>query len=98
MTASEIEDPELARYLNRSYWEQKQQEKDSRDKDTDVPTIYPSAPVTAAGPMSPTNSAMKTVEVIAYLIHLFTRLNYWHVTSRDIRTARPMKWTNFVRR
>nr|CAG4647016.1 EOG090X05AE [Megafenestra aurita] len=62
VTASEIEDPELARYLNRSYWEQKQQEKDSRDKDTEVPTIYPSAPVTAAGPMSPTNSAMKTVE------------------------------------
>lgn len=61
VTASEIEDPELARYLNRSYWEQKQQEKDSREKDVEVP-IYPSAPVTAVGPLSPTNNGMKTVE------------------------------------
>lgn len=62
MTATEIEDPELARYLNRSYWEQKQQEKDSREKDVEVP-IYPSAPITATGSMSPTNNGMKTVEV-----------------------------------
>ena len=63
MTASEIEDPELARYLNRSYWEQKQQEKDSRDKESELP-IYPSAPVTAAGPMSPTNNGIKVAEVL----------------------------------
>nr|CAG4649297.1 EOG090X05AE [Scapholeberis mucronata] len=62
VTASEIDDPELARYLNRSYWEQKQQEKEfSREKEPEVP-IYPSAPVTTAAPMSPSNSGMKTVE------------------------------------
>nr|CAG4636976.1 EOG090X05AE [Ceriodaphnia reticulata] len=61
VTAAEIEDPELARYLNRSYWEQKQQEKDSREKDTET-SIYPSAPVTAAVPLSPSNNGMKTVE------------------------------------
>lgn len=71
MTASEIEDPELARYLNRSYWEQKQQEKDSREKDVEVP-IYPSAPVTAVGPLSPTNNGMKTVEVCKFV----TKSNY----------------------
>lgn len=64
VTASEIDDPELARYLNRSYWEQKQQqEKDSREKDSEA-SIYPSAPVTAV-PLSPSNSGgTKTVEVL----------------------------------
>ena len=70
MTAAEIEDPELARYLNRSYWEQKQQEKESREKDTE-PSIYPSAPVTAAAPLSPSNNGMKTVEVCLFFLLIF---------------------------
>lgn len=50
VTAAEIEDPELARYLNRSYWEQKQMP----EKESTAPTLakmnsndlYPSAPAT----------------------------------------------------
>nr|CAG4646226.1 EOG090X05AE [Macrothrix elegans] len=65
VTASDIEDPELARYLNRSYWEQKQQqEKETyhREKDQDS-SLYPSAPVTIASTnLSPSNSGSKTTE------------------------------------
>ena len=68
MTASEIEDPELARYLNRSYWEQKQQEdhrdkENHRDKEDDKVTaaiVYPSAPTTSVSSLSNT---LKTTEV-----------------------------------
>lgn len=85
MTASEIEDPELARYLNRSYWEQKQQhEKENNtvkegtptkletNKLTDSSQLYPSAPVTAAAPLSPNNNAMKTTEVYFTLFPIYS--------------------------
>jgi len=76
VTASEIDDPELARYLNRSYWEQKQQEKDDyrdkenqREKEMDKISgglgggvLYPSAPITSASPLSNSNT-LKTSEV-----------------------------------
>lgn len=90
MTASEIEDPELARYLNRSYWEQKQQEKENREKDTEVQTIYPSAPVTASVPLSPSNSGMKTVEV---LISLQRSLTLLYLLTLICGTEIP-KWRN----
>jgi len=73
-TASEIDDPELARYLNRSYWEQRQQqEKENiridraeRDKEKEKSTNesmmhHPSAPVTTAVVSSP-NNALKITE------------------------------------
>ena len=91
MTAAEIEDPELARYLNRSYWEQKQQEKESREKDTE-PSIYPSAPVTAAAPLSPSNNGMKTVEVCPFffLSFIFQLMNCFFC-NRNTKMARRMK-------
>ena len=70
--ASEIEDPELARYLNRSYWEQKQQDKENkrenvRDKEEKINDSmpHPSAPVTSMVPSSP-NNVSKATEVRIY--------------------------------
>nr|CAG4647868.1 EOG090X05AE [Moina brachiata] len=66
VTAADIEDPELARYLNRSYWEKKQQqekepiqyrEKENQYREKDPEPLYPSAPATAAAPSSPTHVA-----------------------------------------
>nr|CAG4643178.1 EOG090X05AE [Ilyocryptus agilis] len=63
VTATDIEDPELARYLNRSYWEQKQHEKENSHKEKEVEiskanisSTYPSAPATATVALSPNNS------------------------------------------
>ncbi len=104
MTASEIEDPELARYLNRSYWEQKQQhEKENStvkegtptkletNKLTDSSQLYPSAPVTAAAPLSPNNNAMKTTEVYFRIFYLFKTFLICFLLIRSIRTERQMK-------
>nr|CAG4641661.1 EOG090X05AE [Eurycercus lamellatus] len=67
VTASEIDDPELARYLNRSYWEQKQQQekesnnqRDRKAEANDSPVLQPSAPVTASVILSPSNNSKTT--------------------------------------
>ena len=74
--SAEIDDPELARYLNRSYWEQKQQqEKDlPREKekslsinDSPLSHHHPSAPVTSV--VTSPNNVHKTSEVCETHFH-----------------------------
>ena len=49
-------DPELARYLNRNYWEKKQER-------TDVSTTQPSAPSVASDPKTSSAPVIKLQEV-----------------------------------
>ena len=52
-------DPELAHYLNRNYWQQKQQD---AVNDTSVPTTTPSAPVAMSEPKTSSNQKIHEVK------------------------------------
>lgn len=73
MVDTEEMDPELARYLNRNYWQQK-----SEIKTTNVPTTTPSAPVVTTEQKA-TEGGKVVIEVCEYDLSLY--LNIWNVKT-----------------
>lgn len=70
MVDTEDMDPELARYLNRNYWQQK-----SDIKSTNVPTTTPSAPAVTTETKA-TESSGKVVIEVCFFMHLQLKVGY----------------------